>query len=344
MNQFDIAFGSYDTDPSKYFIADESGLKKAILLALKLSKPLLITGEPGIGKTQLAYWAAKILSEQTSDNLLPFIDKPYIFITKSKSESNDLYYQYDAISHFQDKEGKKNVAEFINLSAMGLAICQTYGFDINWILESNPLRGIKNLNAVKNTSMSSVVLIDEVDKAPRDFTNDLLDEIENNHFHIKEINTTIKRNDERKARILTILTSNSETNLPEPFLRRCLFFNIEFPADRDLLQIIFNRISPFLNEISQNYSTYELESKYKSLITLFKHIRDDVKNKPPSISELLDWIKILHLEGLVELIDEDFTYSNINTLSDENKKLFRLSLLALLKNKEDIEEINSIIN
>lgn len=343
MNHYNIAFGNYDTNPDKYYIADESALKKAILLALSLAKPLLITGEPGIGKTQLAYWAAQYLSKLQLESFFQFAPTPFTFITKSKSESNDLFYNYDAISHFQDKDGKRNISDFISLSAMGLAICQTHGVDVQWKHNNHALAGIKNLSTVKAYPMSSVVLVDEIDKAPRDFTNDLLDEIENSHFSIKELNTTINRNADRKARILTILTSNSETNLPEPFLRRCLFFHIEFPSDAELLHIIYNRISPFLDELMLSYNQVDLEKTYRGVINMFKHIRTEVGNKPPSISELLDWVKILHLENLVSQIDEDFSYASISKLSEDNKKLFKLSLLALLKNKEDIDTIYSTI-
>ncbi|GEO08189.1 AAA family ATPase [Segetibacter aerophilus] len=164
VDDFKIAFGHYDNHPQYYYLSENNPLKATILLALKLGKPLLITGEPGTGKTQLAHWASWYLSAQTDESLTPFLPSPFIFHTKTTSLGKDLFYQYDAISHFQDKEGKKRVAEFISFSAMGLAIAQTEG--LRNFSRKYQIDGVRNMLALAEEPHSSVLLIDEIDKAP----------------------------------------------------------------------------------------------------------------------------------------------------------------------------------
>jgi MoxR-like ATPase len=81
MEKFKIAFGHYDHHPQYYYLSDNNPLRATILLALKLGKPLLITGEPGTGKTQLAYWAAWYLASQQDNSVIPFLPQPFIFHT-----------------------------------------------------------------------------------------------------------------------------------------------------------------------------------------------------------------------------------------------------------------------
>ena len=110
---------------------------------------------------------------------VPFKNKPFIFNSKTTSASRDLFYYYDAISHFQDKEGEKDIREFLSLSGLGLAILQSHGRER--ALVEFKFTGIKKSDKefLDDVPMSSVVLIDEIDKAPRDFPNDLLNEIDN---------------------------------------------------------------------------------------------------------------------------------------------------------------------
>ncbi len=330
---FQIAFGSYDKSPESYFLSETNPLRATILLALKLGKPLLITGEPGTGKTQLAYWAAWYLAGKSDINLTPFISQPFVFNTKTTSAGKDLFYQYDAISHFQDKEGKKKVAEFISLSAMGQAICQTWGRDT--LLSKFGLDKIRNIDTIQNHPHSSVLLIDEIDKASRDFTNDLLNEIENNKFIIAELEKEIARSDDRRTRSLVIMTSNSEKTLPDAFLRRCLFYNVPFPSDEELLSIILQRIGPFIQELGRD-NHIDFTEHYRYAIQLFHVIRQKSTIKPPSISELLDWVKVLHIE---EIIKDKIDERNIEYLPAYRKKALQLSLYTLIKTKEDMNEI-----
>jgi MoxR-like ATPase len=334
---FQIAFGIYDKSPESYYLSEANPLRATIFLALKLGKPLLITGEPGTGKTQLAYWAAWYLSTKSDINLTPFLPHPFVFNTKTTSAGKDLFYQYDAIAHFQDREGKKNVSEFISLTAMGQAICQTHGKDT--ILSKFGLKGIRNIDSIKQTPHSSILLIDEIDKASRDFTNDLLNEIENNRFVINEMEKEVTRSDDRRARSLVIMTSNSEKTLPDAFLRRCLFYNVPFPADHELMEIILQRIGPFLEELGRD-AGIDFTDHYRHAINLFHVIREKSAIKAPSISELLDWLKVLHIEQLIkDKIDE----KNVEYLPPYRKKALQLSLYTLVKTREDLDEIERLL-
>jgi MoxR-like ATPase len=337
VQDFRIAFGHYDNSPEYYHLPPDSPLQAALRLALKLGKPLLITGEPGTGKTQLAHWAAWFLSQQTGGAFLPFVSKPFVFSTKTQSTGRDLFYQYDAIAHFQDKEGRRKVSEFISLHAMGQAIVQTMGREA--IIANENLAGIRNLSSIDPAARSSVVLIDEIDKAPRDFTNDLLHELENNRFQVPELGCELERSADRRARMLVVMTSNSEKNLPDAFLRRCLFFHVPFPSEDELLQILISRLGPFLSELEAS-STENFEDHYRRVLQVFKFIRESSVVKPPSTSELLDWVKVLHLE---RLIDRNFDERNIRFMPPEQKQAIQLSLYTLLKTREDLEAIESLL-
>ena len=157
------------------------GLKNAVEVAYALGQPLLLTGEPGTGKTKLAFKIAAMLAEQDPR----FLPKPEVFNTKTTSSARDLFYTYDAMAHFQaaniEKKEDISSADFIELQALGKAIAQT-----------DPTQVAKGVfNTVLDTKkQSTVVLIDEIDKAPRDFSNDILNEIENYEFEIKERDNT----------------------------------------------------------------------------------------------------------------------------------------------------------
>jgi MoxR-like ATPase len=334
---FQIAFGNYDKNPESYYLSETNPLRATIFLALRLGKPLLVTGEPGTGKTQLAYWAAWYLSTKNDINITRFLPQPFVFNTKTSSAGKDLFYQYDAISHFQDRDGRKNVAEFISLNAMGQAICQTHGK--TGVLSRFGLQGIRNLDSIKDGPHSSVLLLDEIDKASRDFTNDLLNEIENNRFTIPEMEKEITRSEDRKTRNLVIMTSNSEKTLPDAFLRRCLFYNVPFPADSDLLAIILQRLGPFLAELGRD-AHIDFSEHYRYAINLFHVIRGKSAVKPPSISELLDWLKVLHIE---ELIKDKIDEKNVEYLPSYRKKALQLSLYTLVKTREDLDEIEQLL-
>jgi len=265
----------------------EPRLLKAVEAAIALGKPLLVSGEPGTGKSRLANFVAAQLALQTNGDQHGFLDKPYIFNTKSTSVASDLFYTYDAVGHFRAKN-EVPVDSFIELRALGLAIAQTHGLQA---LQQQPLGQIKNIQHSKMSLQpkSSVVLIDEIDKAPREFPNDLLFEIEQNRFEIKELNQQLGLA-ENKSRIIVIMTSNSEKNLPNAFLRRCVFYHIPFPDKEMLKKIALARLK--LNQDNENISL-------EKLIDIFNHIRNVTVNKKPSTSEFLDWLNLLRYYGLL---------------------------------------------
>jgi MoxR-like ATPase len=173
-------------EPEDYILHED--LKNAVEVAIALGQPLLLTGEPGTGKTRLAWKIAHLLSKEKDVNFDP---EPLVFYTKTTSTAQDLFYSYDAVSHFQSaniKRGEQQkaptTADFIELQALGKAIAQTNpgAIDTSMFATSLP-----------QEPRDSVVLIDEIDKAPRDFTNDILNEIERLHFVIKEQGELITR-------------------------------------------------------------------------------------------------------------------------------------------------------
>jgi MoxR-like ATPase len=360
-------------------VLDDKGLESAVQMAIWLGKPLLLTGAPGTGKTQLAYKVADLLSSNgniNSESVSPFIKQPFIFNTKTTSGAADLFYYYDAVRHFQrryvdDQEKaskidfpktanidgddatttplKKETAgssltahSFIKLNALGMAILQAWGKDA--ILANEKLKDLKNLaefDELESTPRSSVVLIDEIDKAPRDFPNDLLFEIENTAFSISELmNKNIAR-PETNAQIVVIMTSNFEKNLPDAFLRRCLFYHIAFPETDGLMKIVSSRIQPHLQELyKENAAQLENISKsihgnLRTVIVEFEKIRGNMKEKQPATAELLEWVKVLEKHGF---FNDGVDFSNLN---GEQKRIFQLSIPALAKSDEDQKMLRS---
>jgi MoxR-like ATPase len=303
------------------YVADEP-LIKAIEIALALGKPLLVSGEPGTGKTRLADYVAWQLARQTSNMANAFLEKPFVFHTKSTSVATDLFYYYDAVSHFRNQQPSSSAEQFIELRAMGLAIAQTLGFDSSQL--QNTLKGIRNFNEknIERPALSSVVLIDEIDKAPREFPNDLLNEIENYEFELKELNQTVSRGN-NLSRILVILTSNSEKNLPNAFLRRCIFYHIEFPDKLKLLDIAKKR----LTIDNETYDPLILKA-----IDQFNLLRGQAINKKPSTSEFLDWLNVLKDYGLLD--------TGVKEADQISAAFFESSKSVLIKNAEDLQAVN----
>ncbi|MEM6342947.1 MAG: MoxR family ATPase [Bacteroidota bacterium] len=301
-----------DDAPQSYLLNED--LIGAVNIAIASGKPLLITGEPGTGKTQLAHKIAYELNQMDKT----FLPKPLVFFTKTTSTAQELFYHYDALAHFQQAniqrqsgDSEKPKFQFISLQALGKAIALTNNGYANYQELFKPTE-----------HTNSVVLIDEIDKAPRDFPNDILNEIDKNEFFIKEAdNFRIKKH--VKGKVLVIMTSNSEKNLPDPFLRRCIFYNINFPGPKELLEIMklkMGVLSPH---------------KLKILIKHFLEIRKAVQQKKPATAELVTWIKILELSSFLNKnVDLDF-----DLLSDREKQLLEISYSAIVKSREDMELI-----
>lgn len=288
---------AWTDDPVGYLAED--GLRDAVNVAVSLGQPLLVTGEPGTGKTQLAGSIAHELG----------LPAPLVFNTKSTSSARDLFYRYDALRHFHDaqfRQGETRPDDYVEYEALGLAILLAME-----AAQANPFlpEGLRDKGPLR-----SLVLIDEVDKAPRDLPNDVLNEIEQMSFSVKETARTFTA--DRRFKPIVILTSNSEKTLPDAFLRRCVFYHLTFPDRARLLEIVGRRLGP-----GASFSPARLEQA----VAHFEKIRELGLRKKPSTAELIAWLRIL------ERLDLD----PANPKPGERETLaFTYSILA--KSKEDL--------
>lgn len=301
--------------PIKYKASDS--LKNAFEAAVQMKQPLLLTGEPGTGKTEMARWALEQLQAKHPGR---FHEEVLVFNTKTVSRATDLFYTYDALSHFQaanlrNIERTTPAENFISLNAFGEAVAYSRPEGLDPALLQT--FGI----TLPEQPKSSVVLIDEVDKAPRDFTNDLLDEILHYRFAIREI-PGFKAQKNPAADIVVILTSNSEKNLPDAFLRRCAFYHIEFPKGQDLRDIV----SLHLGGITE-----QTKAGYEDLIGFFEKIRAASVRKSPATAELIAWLKLLQTKG----------FWSADTAKQRQLKEENLSFL--IKTKDDLDAVHKVL-
>jgi MoxR-like ATPase len=194
-------------------------LKIAVNAAVALERPLLIKGEPGTGKTVLAYEMAKALNA-------PLIT----WHIKSTTKAHNGLYEYDAVSRLRDSQlGDERVHDVRNYLKPGKL----------WEAFTSPVRPI--------------LLIDEIDKADIEFPNDLLQELDRMEFYVHETDETIRA----EVRPIVVITSNNEKELPDAFLRRCFFHYIRFPDDETMKAIVevhFPGIKPRL--VSEALKTF----------------------------------------------------------------------------------------
>jgi MoxR-like ATPase len=254
------------------YVASEE-LLSAVNVAIALKKPLLIKGEPGTGKTMLAEAVAKSLGK-----------KLIIWNIKSTTKAQDGLYMYDTIQRLYDGqfgvEGVDDIAKYIKLGKLGEAF---------------------------SSEEQVVLLIDEIDKADLEFPNDLLWELDQMEFYIHETKETVKA----KQRPIVIITSNAEKELPDAFLRRCIFHYIAFP-DRDLMEEI----------VKVHYPQVE-ENLLKNAMDVFYSIREfrDIRKKP-STSELIDWVNALQIGGIpADRIKEALPFVGVIVKKDEDLEL-----------------------
>lgn len=295
-------------------------LLAAINTALFLQRPLLLSGDPGTGKTECADFVARQLQHTYPDKFKTV--SAMRFNTKSVSQSTDLFYQYDAVAHFGDKENRSKEA-FISFSSLGAALLSTLEVNKDWFKFCNYETVVVN----KNAGFGSVVLIDEIDKAPRDFPNDLLAELEKPpfKFNVKELTGfEIVQNTEKP--IVIIITSNNEKGLPDAFLRRCVFHHINFPGPDMLLDIVKTKMkidNPF----------------FEVAIGMFLEMRNKKNiNKPPATSELIDWISCLKEKDLLKNDLNDWK----NAEADYKKKI-AATLGIIAKTKTDFDTLRKDI-
>ena len=235
---------------SKDYIASEE-LIRSVNITAALQKPLLVKGEPGTGKTMLA--------ESIADSLgMELI----IWNIKSTTKAQDGLYVYDTVQRLYDSQfgehGVDDISRYIKLGKLGIAFTK---------------------------EKQAVLLIDEIDKADLEFPNDLLWELDQMEFYIPETGETIKA----KQRPIVIITSNAEKELPDAFLRRCIFHYIAFP-DQEMMARIVRAHYP---DLEQNLLDACLSAFYRlrSLAGI---------TKKPATSELLDWIQALIIGGVSE--------------------------------------------
>ena len=258
---------------SQDYVASEE-LMRAVNIAMVLQKPLLIKGEPGTGKTVLAEAIAKSLGKEL-----------IIWNIKSTTKAQDGLYVYDVVQRLYDSqfggEGVDDIEKYVKLGKLGEAF---------------------------TADDQVILLIDEIDKADLEFPNDLLWELDRMEFHIPETGRTVTA----QHRPVVIITSNAEKELPDAFLRRCVFHYIEFP-DKELMAQIVRVHFPDLDD---KLLTQVLEAFYK--IRQLPQIK-----KKPSTSEIIDWIQALIHGGY----DPDRVVAEVPYLG------------VLLKKNEDIDAL-----
>ncbi len=255
---------------NQYVVSEE--LMRAVNISMALQKPLLIKGEPGTGKTMLA----EAISQALGMELI-------IWNIKSTTKAQDGLYVYDTVQRLYDSqfggEGVDDIGKYIKLGKLGEAFSR---------------------------DKQVILLIDEIDKADLEFPNDLLWELDKMEFYIPETKQTIKAT----VRPVVIITSNAEKELPDAFLRRCIFHYIEFPNAEMMEKIIrvhFDRLDDKL---------------LHQVLETFYEIRDlRGLQKKPSTSEVIDWIQALQIGGIApERIAKEIPFAG-----------------ALLKKNEDLE-------
>lgn len=261
---------------SEYVASPE--LMSAVNIAITLQKPLLIKGEPGTGKTLLAQAVADALGKEL-----------IIWNVKSTTKAQDGLYVYDVVQRLYDSQfgthGVDDIAGYIKLGKLGEAF---------------------------KAEEQVVLLIDEIDKADLEFPNDLLWELDRMEFYIPEIKETVKA----RRRPIVIITSNAEKELPDAFLRRCVFHYIEFPDQRQMEQIIRVHFG-------------DLEDKLvKQALAAFYWLREMRGiEKKPSTSELVDWLRALITGGVdPDRIQSEIPFAGVLLKKDKDLRLLNRSL------------------
>lgn len=273
-NRKEIEYMQTNFSSTNEYVASEQ-LMASVNVAIALEKPLLIKGEPGTGKTMLAKAIAQSLNK-----------KLIIWNIKSTTKAQEGLYTYDTIQRLYDgqfgEEGVDDIGHYIKLGKLGEAF---------------------------SSDEQVILLIDEIDKADLEFPNDLLWELDQMEFYIHETKETIKA----KHRPIVIITSNAEKELPDAFLRRCIFHFIDFP-DAQLMEEIVKTHYP---NIEENLLKNAMETFY-----MIRSIRDI--RKKPSTSELIDWLNALQRNGIdSETLRKELPFLGVIVKKDEDLEAVR---------------------
>ena len=237
-----------DFKGSRDYVASDE-LMRSVNIAVALEKPLLIKGEPGTGKTVLAQAVADSLGKEL-----------IIWNIKSTTKAQDGLYVYDTVQRLYDSQfgtaGVDDIRRYIKLGKLGEAFSR---------------------------DEQAVLLIDEIDKADLEFPNDLLWELDRMEFYIPETGDTVRA----KQRPIVIITSNAEKELPDAFLRRCIFHYIAFPDAATMERIV--RV---------HFDKLDDKLLHEVLVTFYAIRELRGLQKKPSTSEVLDWLQALQIGGI----------------------------------------------
>ena len=261
---------------SRGYVASEE-LLRSVNIAMALQKPLLVKGEPGTGKTMLAQAVAESLGMEL-----------LVWSIKSTTKAQDGLYVYDTVQRLYDSQFGADVSDigkYIKLGKLGEAF---------------------------KREEPCVLLIDEIDKADIEFPNDLLWELDKMEFYIPETKETVKA----LRRPVVIITSNAEKELPDAFLRRCIFHYIDFPGAEMMERIV----KVHFEELDEKLLAQALEAFYE-----LRALRG--LQKKPSTSELIDWIQALQIGGVAaEKIAETMPFAGVLLKKNEDLDALTKSL------------------
>ncbi len=269
-------------------------LVDAVNIALAVQAPLLLTGEPGTGKTQVAHYLAWYFDIE---------DKLFTLDVRSTTTVSDLLYRFDTVAYFhaaqdQSRAGEKlDRSEFIDKGPLWLAF---------------------------ETEGPSIVLIDEIDKAPRDLPNDLLNVLDQHQFAVPDMphehgQIPVVTLADGQAPPTVVITSNSERRLPEPFLRRCIFHHIEFTQE-----VLENAVKAHIGAFPHLQKDVQ-----EAAMERFLEIRRQPLRKKPATAEFLVWLSVLSAHGK-EIAARDLLKPPLRALP---------ALATLVKDRDDLNKL-----
>jgi MoxR-like ATPase len=276
------ALGSH-REAARFFQPDPD-LVLAVNAALAVGAPLLLTGEPGTGKTQVAYWLAQHLG---------IAERLFVLAVQSNTTREDLLYRFDTVAYFHaahdpGRRGDLDKTAFVTPGPLWRAF----------------------------QSERSIVLVDEIDKAGRDFPNDLLHVLDQHSFVVAETHQLVDRLPGRPPPLVTI-TSNSERRLPEPFLRRCIVHHLAFDVE-----VVRRAVAARTKDFPRL-----AEDAREAAIERFVDLRQRPLRKKPSLAELLVWLTILSAQGVDAKALRDAPRRELPARS------------ALIKDQDDLREL-----